>query len=227
MFLLSWAFFTNNFLRVLSGLPLTLYISVMSVFFGILLGLVLAFLRIKKTPGFYGAARVFVSFGRSVPMIVVLYLLYCALPLMLHSEQGHIAVQLPPNVVAIAAFSIFSGTYLSESFRSAYYAVGRQQTEAGLSVGMTNALVLRRIIIPQAFRSCIPNFTSVIIDTIKGTAIVYNISIFEIMGLANLVASRSYRFIESYLITLIIYLVVCFTVYLALKRVEIALYQKY
>jgi L-cystine transport system permease protein len=225
--LLSWAFFSNNFFRVLSGLPLTLYVSGMSVFFGIILGLIFAFFKIKRTPVLYTATKIFVSFGRSVPMIVVLYLLYCAMPLLLSTDHSHIAVQLPPVVVAIAAFSIFSGTYLSESFRSAYYAVGKHQTEAGLAVGMTSAQVLVRIVIPQAFRACIPNFTSVIIDTIKGTAIVYNISLFEIMGLANLVASRSYRFIEAYLITLVIYLVVCYVLYFILKRIEITLYRKY
>jgi L-cystine transport system permease protein len=156
---------------------------------------------------------------------VILYLLYYSLPLMLNA--GGAGIRLPAQAVAVIAFGIFSGTYLSEAFRSAYYAVGRQQTEAGLAVGMTHFQVLRRIVLPQAVRSCIPNLTSVIIDTIKGTAIVYNISLFEIMGQATLAASRSYRFIEAYLITLIVYLIVCFIVYAVLKWVERTLYNMY
>jgi L-cystine transport system permease protein len=225
--MLSWTFMSKNFLPILAGLPLTLYLSALSTVFGIILGLILAFFRIKKLPVLNAAAKIFVSFGRCVPMIVILYLLYCALPLMINTGHGQAAALLPPAVVAVTAFSIFSGTYLSESFRSAYYAVGRQQTEAGLAVGLTHPRILMHIVIPQAFRSCIPNLTNVIIDTIKGTAIAYNISLFEIMGLANLAASRSYRFIEAYLITLVIYLVVCFLLYLVLKRVERALYKKY
>jgi L-cystine transport system permease protein len=223
--LLSGTFFITSFPKVLSGLPLTLFISALSIFFGIILGLVLAFFRIRRLPVFGALTRIFVSFGRSVPLIVILYLLYYSLPLMLSSEGA--VVHVPAQAAAVIAFSIFSGTYLSEAFRSAYYAVGRQQTEAGLAVGMTPFQVLRRIVVPQAVRSCIPNLTGVIIDTIKGTAIVYNISLFEIMGQATLAASRSYRFIEAYLITLIIYLIICFIIYLVLKWVERTLYNIY
>jgi L-cystine transport system permease protein len=224
--LLSGTFFIASFPKVLSGLPLTLSISAFSVLLGIILGLALAFFKIGRIPVLGAFTRVFVSFGRSVPLIVILYLLHYSLPLMLGGGKG-VGIHLPAQVAAVIAFSIFSGTYLSEAFRSAYYAVGRQQTEAGLAVGMTEFQVLRRIVIPQAIRSCIPNLTSVIIDTVKGTAIVYNISLFEIMGQATLAASRTYRFIEAYLITLIIYLIVCFIIYMVLKGVERTLYNTY
>lgn len=219
----SASFFKDSFPEVLSGVPLTIGLSVISIFVGIALGLIIAAIRIKKVFVFHVLAKIFVSFNRSVPLIVILYVLCYALPQFIKG----FGAQISPNLIAVSTLGLFSGAYLSETFRSAYYSVDTGQKEAAISIGLSYAQALRRIIIPQAIRSCIPNFTSVFIDVVKGTSILYNISIFEIMGKANLVASKGYRYIESYTIALIIYLVICFIIYKLLKMTELKLGKRY
>jgi L-cystine transport system permease protein len=227
--LFNTAFFKESFPQVLSGVPLTLGLSLASILAGIILGLLIAAIRIKNIFFFTGVSKVFVSFSRSVPLIVILYVLCYAVPQLTSGGggQGQSGVQISPNLIAIATFGLFAGAYLSEAFRAAYYSVDSGQKEAAISVGLSSFQTFRRIIVPQAIRSCLPNFTSVFIDVIKGTSIVYNISIFEIMGKANLVGSRGYRYIEAYSIALIIYLVICFTIYIIFKRLELHLSKKY
>ncbi len=215
----SIEFFTSSFPEIAKGIPLTLALSFSSILFGTVLGLILAWIRIRNFPVVTQISRIFVSLFKSVPLIVVMYVLYFALPQIVVTYTGDVSNYKPlsPFLIATLTFGLFAGTCLEDVFRSAYNAVDVGQREAAFSIGLGKWRTFIDIIAPQALRSCLPNFTNTFIDVIKGTAIVYNISIFEIMGTANLLGSRKYRYIEVYLVSLILYLIICYVFYLLLK----------
>lgn len=216
--------FLNVFPSIMSGFGVTVFLAVLSLCLGCVLAMVIVVFRVKRIPVVSQLARVVISFSRSVPLIVTLYVFYYGLPslfpaLFLTGVSG--------NFVAVLALGIFAGGYLAETFRSSYEAVPVGQTEAARTVGLNQWQTLYHVVIPQAVCSCIPNFTSTAIDIIKGTAIVYNISIFEIMGQAIKVGSKGYRFIEAFTAAWVIYLVFAFFVYYGLARIEKRISRKY
>lgn len=220
----SLDYFLSSLPKIISGLPLTIYISFMSVVLGSFFGMILAYFRIKNVPVLGLVSRIITSFSRSVPLIVSLYVFYYALP---NIFPELFPKEVPQNLVAILTFAIFAGGYMAETFRAGYEAVPKGQIEAAFSCGLTKFQTLYSIIIPQAVCSCLPNFTSTSIDVIKGTAIVYNISIFEIMGMANLIGSKGYRYAEAYAGAWLIYLMLAFILYITLTGLEKSISQKY
>jgi len=145
--------------QVLQQLPLTLLIFVLSFVFALILGFVLASIRIKKIKILSTIVRVYLSFIRSTPLILQLFLAYFALPQLL------LIIQIDLNhfsrlFFVILAFTLHTGAYLSEIIRAGYQSVDYSQIEAGLSVGLSYPRILKEIIIPQALRNSIPNLTT-------------------------------------------------------------------
>lgn len=192
--------------QVLQQLPLTLLIFVLSFVFALILGFVLASIRIKKIKILSTIVRVHLSFIRSTPLILQLFLAYFALPQLL------LIIQIDINhfsrlFFVILAFTLHTGAYLSEIIRAGYQSVDYSQIEAGLSVGLSYPRILKEIIIPQALRNSIPNLTTQIIELLKDTSLAFTIGIIDMMGQVKLIIGNNYGLgmLEVYIVISIIY----------------------
>lgn len=192
--------------QVLQQLPLTLLIFVLSFVFALILGFVLASIRIKKIKILSTIVRVYLSFIRSTPLILQLFLAYFALPQLL------LIIQIDINhfsrlFFVILAFTLHTGAYLSEIIRAGYQSVDYSQIEAGLSVGLSYPRILKEIIIPQALRNSIPNLTTQIIELLKDTSLAFTIGIIDMMGQVKLIIGNNYGLgmLEVYVVISIIY----------------------
>ncbi|WP_066295216.1 amino acid ABC transporter permease [Bacillus sp. FJAT-29937] len=178
-------------MRVLNKLPLTLLMLGVSLFFSLIIGVIVAIVRIQKRPISYAVATFYLSFMRCTPLLVQLFLIYFGLPQLL------LLVNIDINgwdrfIFVVIAFSLYTGAYLSEVIRSAYMAVGRDQLEAAYSVGMSYSQALWRIILPQAFLVALPDLGNNIIELLKDTSLAFTIGIIDIMGQVRIILGNNY-----------------------------------
>ncbi len=211
---MDFHFMVQSLPQLISVVPVTLYISVIAIIIGFIFAALIAIIREKNIKILSPICAFVVSFVRGTPIIVQLYVVYYGLPQFLYFlENSGVNVRpnsLPQIFIAIFAYSINASANLSESIRSAYHSVDHNQYLAALSVGMKPSTGIRRIVIPQLVPNLIPNFSNFFLDLIKDTALVYNIGIVEIMGKSNIIASFGFKYLETYLDALFLYLVICF-----------------
>ncbi len=196
--------------NIIKAIPVTVLLALFSAAVGWAIGLFIALIRKANTPVISQLCAVFVSFMRGVPIVILLYISYFAIPIMIYSYGLHIGVTIdltaiPAIVYAFIALSLDQAAYSSEVFRSALSAVDEGQMEASYSVGMTKAQALVRIVLPQAMAIAVPNLSGLFLGLVKGTALAYYVGVYEITATANLLALPALNFIEAYVMTTAIY----------------------
>ncbi|MDT3968539.1 amino acid ABC transporter permease [Staphylococcus saprophyticus] len=192
--------------QVLQQLPLTLLMIVLSLIFALILGFILATIRIQKIKLLSPVVKVYISFIRSTPLLLQLFLVYFALPqllLFVHIDINHFS----RLFFVILAFTLHTGAYLSEIIRAGYQSVDYRQIEAGLSIGLTYPRILKEIILPQALRNSIPNLTTQIIELVKDTSLAFTIGIIDMMGQVKLIIGNNYGLgmLEVYIVISVVY----------------------
>lgn len=200
---------------MLASIPVTLLLVFVSIPIGWMLGILIALIKNAKVPVLYQISVVFVSFMRSVPMVVVLFVAYYSVPLIIQSYTTSIGLSVnvdavPAAAYAICAFIFEQAAYSSEVFRSAILAVDKGQLEAAESVGMTKTVAYLRIVLPQAITSALPNLNGLFVGLVQGTSLAYFVGVYEVMATSNLLATSSYAYIEAYLMATVIYEVLSF-----------------
>ena len=192
--------------QVLQQLPLTLLMIVLSLIFALILGFILETIRIQKIKLLSPVVKVYISFIRSTPLLLQLFLVYFALPqllLFVHIDINHFS----RLFFVILAFTLHTGAYLSEIIRAGYQSVDYRQIEAGLSIGLTYPRILKEIILPQALRNSIPNLTTQIIELVKDTSLAFTIGIIDMMGQVKLIIGNNYGLgmLEVYIVISVVY----------------------
>lgn len=182
---------------LLKGAYYTVFLSLGGMFFGLLLGFGLALMRLSPLMLLRGIARVYVSFFRGTPLLVQLFMIYYGLP-----ELG---IELDPLTAALIGFSLNMGAYACEILRSAIASVDRGQWEAGASIGMTRAQIMRRAILPQAARTALPPLGNSFISLVKDTALAATIQVPELFRQAQLITARTFEIFTMYLAAALIY----------------------
>ena len=203
---------------VLTGLLRTLEVTVISMLVGIVLGTVIAVLRLSTTPVVAAAGWVYVWIFRSVPLLVQLLVWYnlAALyprlsigipfgPAFLHFDANH---AITPFVAAILGLGLHEAAYMAEIIRSGILGVDTGQSEAAEALGMSRMLTLRRIVLPQALRLIIPPTGNETISTLKGSALVSVLSMADLLYSVQIVYSRTFQTIPLLLVACLWYLVV-------------------
>lgn len=206
----DWKFFWEVVRASSKAIPLTLYLSLWSFFFGLLIALVIAILRYKKILILDKLAGFYVSFIRGTPVILQLYLVYYIIPALVDNFMIRHGFSFRMNQVEIKklvvlTLSINISAYLAETIRGGLASLGRSEIEAALSVGMTGGQVLKRIIIPQVLVISIPNFSSHLIGIIQATSLAFYVTLVEITGTARIMAMDNWNYYEAYLATGLIY----------------------
>ncbi|WNR42607.1 amino acid ABC transporter permease [Paenibacillus roseipurpureus] len=197
-------FIWTAFVQLLSALPTTLLITVVSVFFGCIIGASVALIRLYRVPYIHYLATAYVTFVRGTPMLMHLLLIYFGLPMVIDGIAAAFgwsfrSVSIPMIGFAFLSFSITAGAYLSEVVRSGIVAINRGQIEAAYSIGMTTPQALRRIILPQALAVSLPNLSNTLIGMLHGSTLAFTVSVVEINAKAQIVATTNWKFFEAYI----------------------------
>jgi putative amino-acid transport system permease protein len=188
---------------LLKYLGVTMEMALWGFLFALILSLSLALVRVFKIVIIQHLAALFISFFRGTPLLVQLFILYYGLP-----QFMPIFIGMDAFTAAIIGLSLHFSAYMAESIRAAILGVDKSQMEASLSLGMTRLQAMRRIILPQASRVATPSLMNYFIDMIKSTSLAFTLGVAEIMAKAQMEASSSFKFFESFLAVALIYWVV-------------------
>lgn len=188
---------------LLRYLPLTLQLAGIGMVLALLLACLFAVIRVLGIPVLNQLTIVFISFFRGTPLLVQLFLFYYGLPQLVS------ALTVIDGITAtIMGLTMHFSAYMAESIRAAIVGVDRSQTEAALSIGMTNGQMMRRIVLPQATRVALPTLMNYFIDMIKATSLAFTLGVTELMGATQKEASGSFLYFEAFIVAAIIYWIV-------------------
>lgn len=197
---------------ILSGLPMTIIITLIGMAIGLILGLVLAAARNSKQWIIRVPARLYISVMRSIPILVFLFILYFGLPML--------GLELTAFVSACLGFGLASAAFIAEINRAAFNSIDAGQWEACRALNMSYIQTMRKVILPQAVRTALPPLGNVIIDMLKATSLAAVITIPELFQKAQMVAGRTYDTMTVYILAALIYWVLILLISFVQERLE-------
>ena len=166
-------------------------------------------------------ATVYVNLFRSLPLVLVIFLIYFILPYALQAVTGaERPIVLGAMGSAFITFILFEAAYFSEIIRAGVGSVGHGQYAAGSALGLRHGQVPRKVILPQAFRNMLPALLTRIIILFQDTSLVYVLSLTDFLGAAAKIGQRDGRLVELYLFVAVVYFVICFTASRLVKLLE-------
>ncbi|HZW69152.1 MAG TPA: amino acid ABC transporter permease [Pseudogracilibacillus sp.] len=225
---MSFTFLIEAFFIALSGVPVALLVTAVSLLIALPISFLLALSRINEVFILKQVTQVYVSFVRGTPTIVQIFVIYNSIPLMLNMliEKYSLNIDIysiHPLWYAFIIFGFNTTAILSEVFRSALTTVDKGQLEACQSVGLTTFQSYKRIIIPQVLVVAIPNLSTATINLVKATSLGYAISLQEITLKTKVAANTGYHYLEAYIDIFIVYLILCSIIEYLFKLFEVRL----
>ncbi|GAB6256757.1 amino acid ABC transporter permease [Peribacillus sp. NPDC101481] len=197
---------------LLKGAYYTLLITIISMFFGSIIAVIVAVARLKGNKFIRWMARAYVSIIRGTPTLVQIIIVYYGL-----ADYGF---NLQPLTAAYIALSISIGAYLSETLRGAIQSIPKGQYEAAYASGMTPYQTMRRIVFPQAIRVAIPPAGNTFIGMLKETSLVSVITVTELLRSAQLLIAQYYVYMPFYLAIALMYWIMSTGFSFVLERIE-------
>ena len=182
---------------MVKGALLTLKFAVASMALGLVVGLVVAIMRIGSNRLVSGLAQGYVSLMRGTPLLVQMFVVYYGLP--------DLGITLDPTTAGIFTLTLNAGAYLSESMRGAILGIGRGQWAAAHSLGLTHVQTLRYIVCPQALRLAVPSLGNTLISLIKDTSLVSVITVTELLRSTQEVIAATFQPLPLYLAAAALY----------------------
>lgn len=195
----------NSFPLLLVGAGVTIKITALSVALGVVIGLFVGISRISRIKILRVLAAIYVDFFRGTPLLVQIFLVYFALPVITGQRVD-------PFVAAIGSCGINSGAYVAEIFRAGIQSIDKGQMEAGRSLGMTWVQTMRYIIVPQAFKRVIPPLGNEFIALLKDSSLVSVIGFEELTRRGQLIIAKTYGSLEIWISVAVIYLAMTLTI---------------
>jgi polar amino acid transport system permease protein len=204
--------------RVLRGLGVTILLTVVSMAIGIVLGVILAVMRLSQNPLLSGASWIYIWFFRGTPVLVQLLVWFNLAFLYPHVSIGvpfgpsfasaNANSLITPLLAAILGLGLNEGAYMAEIVRAGILSVEFGQSEAAQALGMTRAVTLRRIILPQAMRVIIPPTGNETISMLKTSSLASVITVTELLYAVQLIYSVNFKTIPLLIVASIWYLIV-------------------
>lgn len=195
----------NSLPLLIVGAGITVQITAISVGLGLVIGMFVGIARICHVKVLRALAMVYIDFLRGTPLLVQIFLIYFALPMV-------VGQRVDPFIAAITACGINSGAYIAEIFRAGIQAIDEGQMEAGRSLGMTWVQTMRYIIVPQAFKNIVPPLGNEFIALLKDSSLVSVIGFEELTRRGQLIIARTYGSLEIWITVALIYLVMTLTI---------------
>lgn len=211
----DFSYFIGVFPEIIAYTPTTLFISVVSIIFAILLGLIIALIRVQKPAVIDHALALYISLFRSMPSVVLLFLVYYGLPQIVPAM-----VKMPAITATIICFTLKYSGYLAEIFRAGLESVDSGQKEAGSAVGLSQLQIYRHIVLPQAFVNALPSTGNMFISLLKDSSVAFFVGVPELLSAAKLITVETYKFFETYLAVGIVYWVLVILYSWAQKLLE-------
>ncbi len=211
----------GSFPKLLSATVITLKLLLLSLFFGLFIGLLFAILRMNKNPIVnkfaYGYSYVF----RGTPLLVQIFIIYFGLGQIEYLRSTFLWVILKePYWCAIIAFALNTGAYTSEILRSAFQTIKPGLIEAGKSLGIPNKVIFYKIQVPIAIKQSLPAYGNEIILMLKGTSLASTVTLMDLTGVAKYIISTTFKPIEVFIVAGGIYLFMTFCVHNLIKFLE-------
>lgn len=204
-------FYSEAFMQMMSGVPLTLQLAASSIVFGAVLALLFALMRLSGITVLDWIARLYVFVFRGTPLLVQIFIIYYGLsqfPSVRYSFLWPILRE--PYWCAIIALTLNNAAYASEIIRGGLLSVPSGQIEAAKACGMSRFTSFRRIVMPLAIRQALPGYGNEMISMVKATSLASIITLMEVTGIAAKLIAESYRAIEVFVIAGAIYLAINF-----------------
>ena len=208
----KFSFIWETLPSVLEAVPVTMLLTFFPVIVGAVIGFFLALIRIRKIPVISQLLALYLSFFRSVPTLIILFVAYFGLPKLLnYIFHGGMRVVIPSSfptlVTALLVLTMYASAFLCEIIRGALSSVDMRQMEAAHALGMTKFTTYIRIVIPQAVIVALPNYFNFVLGMLKGSSVVFVISVMDMMSAAKLAAEDGYRFVEAYVLVGVLYVI--------------------
>ncbi|NCY04668.1 MAG: amino acid ABC transporter permease [Burkholderiaceae bacterium] len=206
----NWALFTNY---IQKGLIFSIQLTVIATIGGILVGTILALMRLSGKPWLVLPATAYVNTMRSIPLVMVILWFFLLIPLIIGKPIG-------VNLSAIITFIAFEAAFFSEIVRAGIQSIPKGQVYAGQALGMTYSQNMRLVVLPQAFRNMIPVFMTQTIILFQDTSLVYAIGAYDLLKGFEIAGKNFGRPIETYLLAAVTYFLICFGLSRIVKRIQ-------
>ena len=206
----NWELFTSY---IQKGLIFSVQLTIIATIGGIVLGTVLALMRLSGKTWLALPATAYVNTMRSIPLVMVILWFFLLIPLIIGKPIG-------VNLSAIITFIAFEAAYFSEIVRAGIQSIPKGQVYAGQALGMTYSQNMRLVVLPQAFRNMIPVFMTQTIILLQDTSLVYAIGAYDLLKGFEIAGKNFGRPIETYLLAAVTYFLICFTLSRIVKRIQ-------
>ncbi len=220
---MSESFYSNivyekRYQHIINGLEVTIIISILAALFGTLVGALICYMRMSENRFLSGTAVAYIMILRGTPVLVLLMIIYYVV---------FASVNIDPVLVAVIAFGLNFGAYVSEMFRTSIQSIDKGQGEAAIAGGFTGFQAFRFIILPQALRSILPVYKGEFISLVKMTSIVGYIAVQDLTKASDIIRSRTFDAFFPLLMVALIYFLIAWLLTWLLGRIEISVDPKY
>ncbi|HET7155648.1 MAG TPA: ABC transporter permease subunit [Hyphomicrobiaceae bacterium] len=213
--------FSNLPYLFFDGMRFTLMLTALATVGGVVLGTLIALMRLSGIPGVSHFAAGYTNLMRSLPFVLVIFWFYFLLP---YVGQWVIGASRPIAVgafmSALVTFTLFEAAYFSEIMRAGIQSIPRGQVSAGYALGLRYWQVMSYVILPQAFRNMLPVLLTQTIILFQDTSLVYVLSITDFLGAASKIAQRDGRLVEMYLFAAVVYFAISFALSQIVRQLQ-------
>ena len=214
-------FALEHFPRLLNATKLTIQLTFLSLFFGIFVGVFFAILRTSKSKILFYISYYYSYILRGTPLLVQIFIIYFGLGQVEWIRESIFWIVLKePYSCAIIAFTLNTGAYSSEIFRSAFETVNRGVVEAAKGLGLNKINIFFKIKLPIAIRQSLPAYGNEMILMLKGTSLASTVTLLDLTGVAKHIISTTFRPVEVFIIAGSIYLIMTFIIHNFIKYLE-------
>lgn len=198
---------------ILKGLVFSVQLTLIAMIGGIVLGTLLAMMRLSGKKWLVVPAAFYVNTLRSIPLVMVILWFFLLIPLLIGRPMG-------AELSAIITFTVFEAAYYSEIMRAGIQSVPRGQVYAGYAVGMDYRQTMQLIVLPQAFRNMLPVLMTQTIILFQDTSLVYAIGAYDLLKGFEVAGKNYNRPVETYLVAAVVYFVICFSLSMLVRRLQ-------
>lgn len=200
------------------GLKMTVAVTILSLLFAFVLGLCSCLFAMSKKAPLRWISKIYVGLIRGTPLLVQVFYVYFAIPQLL--QFLGMDVRLTPFTAGLITLTLNAGAYMSEIFRGAINAVNTGQMEAARSLGLSHGQAMKKVILPQALRICLPSLVNQFIITLKDSSLISVIGFADIMYQAKIYVGRTMESFATYTWVALFYLVLIMALTYVAKQVE-------
>jgi glutamate/aspartate transport system permease protein len=198
---------------VMKGFIFSIQLTLIAMVGGIVLGTLLALMRLSGKKWLVIPAAAYVNTLRSIPLVMVILWFFLLIPLFLGKPMG-------AEMSAIITFTVFEAAYYSEIMRAGIQSVPRGQVYAGYALGMSYAQTMKLVVLPQAFRNMLPVLLTQTIILFQDTSLVYAIGAYDLLKGFEVAGKNFNRPVETYLVAACVYFVICFALSMLVRKLH-------